>query len=42
MPGLSAGPVNVEVYNQTGPGNNSFSLVGTTPLTVNDTRPPRV
>src|SRR5262249_58740081 len=27
----------VEVYNQT--GSNSFSIVGTTPLTVNDTRP---
>src|SRR5262249_19375050 len=35
-PGLSAGSVTVEVYNQTGSG--SFSLVGTTPLTVNDTR----
>ena len=36
-PGLSAGSVTVEVYNQT--GSSSFSLVGTTPLTVNDTRP---
>ncbi len=35
-PGLSAGPVTVEVYNQSGP--SSFSLIGTTPLTVNDTR----
>jgi subtilisin family serine protease len=35
-PGLSAGSVTVEVYNQT--GSSSFSLVGTTPLTVNDTR----
>src|SRR5262249_26072752 len=35
-PGLSAGSVTVEVYNQT--GSNSFSPVGTTPLTVNDTR----
>jgi hypothetical protein len=37
-PGLSAGPVTIEVYNQT--GANSFSLVGTTSLTVNDTRVP--
>jgi hypothetical protein len=35
-PGLSAGSVTVEVYNQT--GSSSFTLVGTTPLTVNDTR----
>jgi hypothetical protein len=35
-PGLSAGPVTVEVYNQT--GASTFGLVGTTPLTVNDTR----
>ena len=35
-PGLSAGPVTVEVYNQS--GSSSFSLIGTTPLTVNDTR----
>src|SRR5260370_30380529 len=35
-PGLSAGAVTVEVYNQT--GTSSFSLVGTTSLTVNDTR----
>ena len=37
-PGLSAGLVTVEVYNQT--GANSFGLIGTAPLTVNDTRPP--
>jgi hypothetical protein len=36
-PGLSAGPVTVLVYNQT--GSNSWSLVGSTSLTVNDTRP---
>src|SRR5262249_42178921 len=35
-PGLSAGPVTVQVYNQT--GSNSWSLVGSTSLTVNDTR----
>ena len=40
VPGLSAGPVKVDVYNQTGPGNNSWGLVGSTSLTVNDTRPP--
>ena len=41
LPGLSAGTVTVKVYNQT--GANSWSLVGTIPLTVNDTRPaPRV
>jgi hypothetical protein len=34
VPGLSAGPVTVIVYNQTGPGN--FSAVGDTPLTVSD------
>ena len=37
LPGLSAGTVTVRVYNQT--GANSWSLVGTIPLTVNDTRP---
>jgi thermitase len=37
LPGLSAGPVVVEVYNQTG-STNSWSLVGSTSLTVNDTR----
>jgi hypothetical protein len=37
-PGLSAGPVTVEVYNQS--GSNSFTLLGTTSLTINDTRPP--
>ena len=40
VPGLSAGPVKVDVYNQTGLGNNSWGLVGSTSLTVNDTRPP--
>jgi hypothetical protein len=35
-PGLSMGPVTVEVYNQI--GSSTFSLVGTTSLTVNDTR----
>ena len=35
-PGLSAGPVTVQVYNQS--GSNTFSLVGTTVLTVSDTR----
>src|SRR5262249_27952043 len=35
-PGLSAGSVTVEVYNQT--GSSSWSLVGSTSLTVNDTR----
>src|SRR4030095_8187808 len=39
LPGLSAGPVIVEVKNQTG-ASQSWSLVGSTPLTVNDTRPP--
>jgi hypothetical protein len=38
LPGLSAGPVTVQVYNQTG-STNSWSLVGSTSLTVNDTRP---
>ncbi len=37
LPGLSAGTVTVKVYNQT--GTNSWSLVGTIPLTVIDTRP---
>jgi hypothetical protein len=36
LPGLSAGPVTVQVYNQT--GSNSWNLVGSTSLTVNDTR----
>jgi hypothetical protein len=35
LPGLSAGTITVKVYNQTGP--NSWSLVGSTSLTVNDT-----
>src|SRR5215467_9821326 len=37
LPGLSAGPITVQVYNQTG-STNSWSLLGSTPLTVNDTR----
>jgi hypothetical protein len=36
LPGLSTGAVDVQVYNQTGPA--SYALVGSTPLTVNDTR----
>jgi hypothetical protein len=35
LPGLSAGPVTVVVYNQTGPRN--FTAVGSTPLTVTET-----
>src|SRR5437667_397926 len=38
LPGLSAGPVSVQVYNQTGP--NTYPLVGSIPLTVADNRPP--
>ena len=38
VPGLSVGPVTVDVYNQTASGNNSWGLVGSTSLTVNDTR----
>jgi hypothetical protein len=38
VPGLSAGPVTVTVYNQTAPGDQSWGLVGSTSLTVNDTR----
>ncbi len=38
-PGLSAGePVLVQVYNQTGPA--SYLIVGSAPLTVQDSRPP--
>ena len=40
VPGLSAGPVTVEAYNQTASGNSSWGLVGSTSLTVNDTRTP--
>jgi hypothetical protein len=40
VPGLSAGPVTVNVYNQTASGNSSWGLVGSTALTVNDTRTP--
>src|SRR5207249_1554202 len=35
--GLSAGPVDVQVYNQT--GASAYQLVRSTPLTVTDTRP---
>src|SRR5262249_33359790 len=40
LPGLSAdaAPVNVQVYNQTGP--SSYALVGSTTLIVADSRPP--
>jgi hypothetical protein len=38
LPGLSAGAVLIQVYNQTGP--TSYLLVGSTPLTVQDSRPP--
>src|SRR4030095_11587458 len=38
LPGLAAGTVQVQVYNQT--GANSYALVGTVALTVNDTRLP--
>ena len=37
LPGLSAGPVTVQVYVQT--GSNTFSLIGSVALTVADTRP---
>src|SRR3989449_1397505 len=37
LPGLSAGAVTVQVYNQTGP--NAYLLVGSIPLTVEDHRP---
>jgi subtilisin family serine protease len=37
LPGLSAGPVTIQVYLQTGP--SGYSLLGSTALTVNDTRP---
>src|SRR5207244_3522644 len=35
--GLSAGAVDVQVYDQTGP--STYLLIGSTPLTVADTRP---
>ena len=38
LPGLSAGPVTVQVYNQT--GSNGWSLVGSVSLTVNNTTSP--
>jgi hypothetical protein len=37
MPGLSAGSVQAQVWQQT--GTNSFALIGSAVLTVNDTRP---
>src|SRR5262245_17006779 len=37
LPGLAAGAVQAQVYNQTGP--SSFALLGSVTLTVNDTRP---
>jgi hypothetical protein len=39
-PGLSAGVVLVQVYNQTGPG--SYLLIGSITLTITDSRPARV
>ncbi len=36
LPGLSAGTITVQVYNQTGSG--TWGLVGSTSLTVNDSR----
>jgi len=38
LPGLSAGLVTVEVYNHTSSSDQSWGLVGSTSLTVNDTR----
>jgi subtilisin len=38
LPGLSAGGVTVQIYLQT--GTSSYSLLGSTTLTVTDTRPP--
>src|SRR5262249_38868995 len=37
LPGLAAGAVQVQIYNQTGP--SSYALVGSVLLTVVDTRP---
>jgi hypothetical protein len=45
LPGLSAGLVTVDVYNHTSSSDQSWGLVGSTSLTVNDTRntnPPTV
>jgi hypothetical protein len=36
LPGLSAGTITVQIYNQT--GSYDWSLVGSASLTVNDTR----
>src|SRR2546426_747040 len=41
LPGLSAGAVTVQVYNQTGPGP-SYLLVGSIALRVTDSRPAHV
>jgi hypothetical protein len=38
LPGLSAGAVTVDIYLQT--GSSSYSVLGSTTLTVTDTRPP--
>src|SRR5262249_13153934 len=38
MPGLSAGPVQAQVFQQTTP-TPPFTLIGSVTLTVNDTRP---
>ncbi len=38
LPGLSAGTITVKVFNQK--GSNSWTLIGSTALTVNDNRPP--
>jgi allophanate hydrolase subunit 1 len=40
VPGVSAGTVLVQVYNQTGPG--SYLLIGSLKLAVTDSRPPQV
>ena len=40
VPGLSAGVVTVTVYNHTGSSDQNWGLVGSTSLTVNDTRTP--
>jgi hypothetical protein len=37
LPGLSAGPIQAQVYVQT--GNLTYTLIGSVPLTVTDTRP---
>jgi hypothetical protein len=37
LPGLSAGPIQAQVYVQT--GTLTYTLIGSVPLTVTDTRP---